>query len=277
MALSGSYDFTETTDQISTDALIGIGKLKIGGTASAAQLAECRNRLNKIVKALQNKNVFLWSVELQIHYITTCSEVLGTDSANYKCILGHTSTANTRPVTGLEWPMYWVESGASGLNHAIGSSYTSAGDFLTSNIIAIEQAAIRINGEDEPLEILTKDQWFKIEDKKEFGTPKYIFFDPKLSPRAYLSPIPTDVNEVINYKGVKLLQDLDSGSNNLDFPVSWLQTLTQMLMYDLCGPYQVDNQTRMIIKSDMKEALKEAMGGNRETSDNNFIVPAWGI
>jgi hypothetical protein len=36
--------------------------------------------------------------------------VTGTDTAVYRCILAHTSTADDRPITGANWETYWIES-----------------------------------------------------------------------------------------------------------------------------------------------------------------------
>lgn len=53
------------------------------------------------------------------------SEVLGTDTKNYTCILNHTAAALNKPVTGANWATYWAQKGSSGGTWVDGSAYTA--------------------------------------------------------------------------------------------------------------------------------------------------------
>ena len=52
--------------------------------------------------------------------------VVGTNTVDYKCIKGHTSSENTRPVSGGAWSAYWVSNGTTGQ----GAAWTDATNYL---------------------------------------------------------------------------------------------------------------------------------------------------
>lgn len=62
MATSGSTDWTLNRDQVITGALRKLGVLPSGGTPTAAQVADCKDSLNAIVKNLQAKGMPLWKI-----------------------------------------------------------------------------------------------------------------------------------------------------------------------------------------------------------------------
>jgi hypothetical protein len=51
------------------------------------------------------------------------SEVIGSDTKNYRCILSHASLADNMPVTGPNYSTYWTEAGSSGVAWASGTNY----------------------------------------------------------------------------------------------------------------------------------------------------------
>ena len=57
--------------------------------------------------------------------VGTTSQVTGTDSLNYSCIMGHTSDTTNKPITGQNWRMYWHQVGSSGSAWATATAYTN--------------------------------------------------------------------------------------------------------------------------------------------------------
>jgi len=51
------------------------------------------------------------------------SEVIGTDSLNYRCRLTHTAAATNKPITGEDYATYWSQLGAVGVAWASGTQY----------------------------------------------------------------------------------------------------------------------------------------------------------
>lgn len=55
--------------------------------------------------------------------VNTQSEVIGSDSSNYRCIRSHTSTTDTKPITGADYLLYWEAGGSSGSAWATDTDY----------------------------------------------------------------------------------------------------------------------------------------------------------
>jgi hypothetical protein len=76
------YDFTLTRDELIGQAYRKIGAIPQGATPSAAQITDAAKTLNRIVKTLSNRDVFLWGYETQAIdlVVGTASYALGTNS-----------------------------------------------------------------------------------------------------------------------------------------------------------------------------------------------------
>jgi len=65
--------------------------------------------------------------------------VTGTDGNTYLCILDHTSTAASKPITGASYSSYWTQIsqiGVTGSTWATATSYTSGVTWITANVAA---------------------------------------------------------------------------------------------------------------------------------------------
>ena len=63
--------------------------------------------------------------------ISTTSVVEGSDSLQYMCILKHTSVADTKPITGTNYQMYWRQAGSGG------SAWVTATEYGNGEILRI--------------------------------------------------------------------------------------------------------------------------------------------
>lgn len=61
--------------------------------------------------------------------VGTTSEVIGTDTANYQCILKHESSSDNRPITGASYSLFWKAGGSSGATWVTETDYTN-GDLI---------------------------------------------------------------------------------------------------------------------------------------------------
>jgi hypothetical protein len=75
----------------------------------------------KTDKDLSCQLLFIWPAPTSI---ATASEVTGTDGLNYKCTTSHTGAAESRPITGQSYRVYWDQQGSSGTTWVTGTSYT---------------------------------------------------------------------------------------------------------------------------------------------------------
>jgi len=56
----------------------------------------------------------------------TTSVVIGTDNDSYSCILCHTSSTETQPITGASWPLYWQKGTSTPTAWVDATAYTNA-------------------------------------------------------------------------------------------------------------------------------------------------------
>lgn len=71
MATSNSTDWTLNRDQAITAALRKLAVLPSGGTPSAAQISDCSDSLNAIIKAFQADGMPLWKINSQSFTVTS--------------------------------------------------------------------------------------------------------------------------------------------------------------------------------------------------------------
>lgn len=272
MAQSGSRDWTYTRTEITTKALQRLGQIGIADAPSISQLTYGAALQNQILKSWQAKNIQLWTNVWTPVDITSTgnSEVVGSDSNNYTCILGHTSaTATNKPITGATWQKFWYEKGSSGAAWANATGYTCAGDFdLGSGIKSVEQVFYRTeNYADQVLKQISMEEYWQLSSKVSFGTPTTFAVDMQLTPHIYLYPIPdaaSDYDGSIHYRGRYWLQDMDSASNNADLPVSWLYAFVSALAYELSFVYHVGEREKERLRADATMLLMEAQMGDTE-------------
>jgi len=80
--------------------------------------------------SLPSQKLFVWPIP-SVSSVSagetfgTVSEVTGTDGEYYDCIFPHTSSAQTRPVTGQDWPLFWQRTGTTGATWVTATDYTT--------------------------------------------------------------------------------------------------------------------------------------------------------
>ena len=72
--------------------------------------------------ALASQLLYVWPTPSSVG---TTSEVTGSDSLNYSCIMGHTSATDNKPITGANWRLYWRQTGSSGSAWVTATDYTN--------------------------------------------------------------------------------------------------------------------------------------------------------
>ena len=77
MALSGSFDFTVTRDDIITDAIRELGAIDIDESPSTAEVTFAARKLNILLKSLQKEHIFIHTLGRE-----TFNTVIGTGAYN---------------------------------------------------------------------------------------------------------------------------------------------------------------------------------------------------
>ena len=74
-------------------------------------------------RVLASQSIIVWPLP---NTIGTDSNVVGSDALNYLCIKGHTSTTETKPITGSSYRLFWRQAGSGGGAWATATEYTNS-------------------------------------------------------------------------------------------------------------------------------------------------------
>ncbi len=77
-------------------------------------------------RVLSSRTMRIWPAKSSIG---TTSEVTGSDTLNYQCIMLHTSAADNKPITGANYKLYWQQTGSAG------SAWVTATEYTNSDLI----------------------------------------------------------------------------------------------------------------------------------------------
>jgi hypothetical protein len=278
MTTSGSFNWELERDELITAALRKLGVVAQGKTASADQITEGAEALNTMIKEWQNDGVRLWTLEWIARPLDTASsEVTGTDSLIYTCILGHTSSSENKPVTGSNWSTFWRQTGSTGGAWANATAYTSIGDtYPGTDTLGIEKAFIREDGNDHPVRLVGWHTFLDIMNKYEnTGRPTHLLFDRMLPPRMALYPTPDVTTYVLHYLRVRMLEDFDASTDTPDAPPRWTKAIVYGLASDLAHDYGIRREERIDIDAKAVAFYERAKVGDRERTDENFVLPAY--
>lgn len=270
MALSGSYNYNLTRDEIIESALRKLGVVADGDNATADQLAVGAKTVNSIVKEWQNEGLLAWAVEWATQTLSASDVVVGTDGNDYECIRNHTSAATNKPVTGADYTTFWKATGETGSGSvwAVSTAYTSICNyFLDSKIIGISEAFIRRNYIDTPVTILSRENYFQQTSKTTSGLPNRAYFRLAQTPEIFLYPYPENATDVLHMSLVYKLQDFDSSSDNPDIMSNWLRALEFCLAADLGYNYGKTIDEIKALRAEGLQAKAKAAKNTQEPAD----------
>lgn len=276
MATSGVTTWTLNELEVYTEALEMLGVLEEGETPSPEQVTSARRTANIILKAWQVGHIYLHTREWVQKTFTASSEVTGTDGSIYTCILSHTATADNCPVTGANYTTYWSQKGDTGGTWTLGTAYASIGDFTPdADTFRIEKAFIRDAGTDTPVWIKRMADYMDLSDKDATGKPYMMVYDKQLSPRCYLHYQPDLTSYVLHYLKVRRIEDFTANTINSDLPIEGLHALTLAIAYKLSFKYGKPLNERLLLKEDLKAAMRSLKDSDDEAADDSFIEGAY--
>ena len=73
------------------------------------------------------KKLIIWPILTEVN---TQSEVIGTDTNNYRCVQSHEASSDNKPITGADYLRFWELGGSSGAVWATGTSYVAPQQIL---------------------------------------------------------------------------------------------------------------------------------------------------
>lgn len=270
-----STSWNATTSDIINRALRIVGALPTGNSPSNDEYNNAKYALNSLVKRISVDGVKLWTLEEIVYAIPTVSAVSGSDGNNYFAIKNHVSSNSNKPITGTEYTDNWA-LGADTTTTAwvSGSNYTSSNILsLSGQYQGIDSAFYRENNVDYPLQIISLQDYFSLEDKFVRCTvPTHISIDANLSGSSInIYPYPYTATGRIHILAVRYIQDFVNTTDNPDLPIEWVEALTYMLSALLADEYRKDLDERSWLQNKAESLYRRAMGNDRTIQDTMVV------
>ena len=266
MALSGSFDFTITRDELIQEAMERCGVLRLNKSATSDQLATFGRSLNLRVKALQASGLDLFTyrdaflfledgedayslgptgdhaTESYVKTTLSTDEIAASTSIDVVSITGISNGDNI----GIELDdgtLHWdTVNGAPGgttitLTTGLASAATT-GNYVfayTTKIqrpLKIADVFVRdVSDFDSPIELVSISEYRSLSNKTSEGSVVQATYDPQLTNgRLLVWPLTDDVTDVIGFVYKKPVDDFDAATNNAAFPVDWYEYLVAELV-----------------------------------------------
>lgn len=267
----------QTRNQIISRALRIIGVVAQGDTPSAEQFSEGTVALNALMLSLAVEDIKLWKREWLTKVLIPSSEVIGTDGLNYKCIRSHTASTLNCPVTGAEWPMYWVQTGTAGVAWVDLTAYTSIGDFLIdADTLKVMKFMTRLNGTEHDIAMVNYDVYLEQSQKWQTSTyPSYVWLDRGINQRAYLWPQPIDTSTIVHYYADKVIPELANASDNPDTHGKLYDLLSYTLASNLADEYGINLSERNYIAGKAERLKMMSRMNDDEDVTCSFMAGAY--
>lgn len=140
---------------------------------------------------------------------------------------------------------------------------------LSTRALDVSQAYTRVSDQDEPVQLLTREEYERLPDKTVTGKPYAAWIDrTRTATTATVYPVPTaaDVTAGTTLRLVnkRMIQDVTAGSDDIDFPPEWIETIVYNLAMRLAPDFgqAVDPGIAMMAK----ELYDDLEGQDREGS-----------
>lgn len=189
---------------------------------------------------------------------------------------GQSPTANQLTSCAMTLNMmvkYWQSQGLNIYalaNQTVDLVADTASYTLNPRPMAISNALRRdANGNDIPLDILTRNDYLALTDKDSSGAPVSIYYDHQVGTdnKMYIWPVPsnTDYDIIVYYQ--RTLEDFDAAADDADFPQEWYLPLAYNLATLLAPKYGVPAG-----KMDRIAAMAKTMKEEVESFDRDDYI-----
>lgn len=222
MAISNSYDWNLTRTEIISDALRIVGALGEWETASTTRLSRLTSILNGIIKMKQQIGMPLWKMSS-----------LGL------------------PITSFTGNVITVGGGTAEIVVAKPLKLYSA--WLCNYDLTISRRE---------LDIVGRREFLGGAPNYTTGSPHSIYMSPlREYSEFWVSPVPSDyaiANEYVEIHYQSEISDVDSSSDNIDFPPEWLLLITYELADVAAAMYGTPVTERQMISAKLKDLRRMA-------------------
>lgn len=310
MTVSGTNTFSQTRDDIISRALSILGVKTRGRALSAEEVNEASDALNLFVKGLKSEGDYLWKYAEGTLFLTTGQESYELDGSTTNATESFTDTTTSAAAvsgassivvtstTGFtigynigvmqdDGDLHWTTiSNIAGTTITLTAALTD--DVSSGATVYVYQTKINrpmkitsarrrdSSGYDTPLNRYERVDYFNLAQKSTQGQVTGYYYDPQLSDaKIYLYTAPSDATNTIKFTFQKMFFDFNSGTDSIDFPIEWAETLAFGLASRLCYDYGIDKTKSELIKRTADEMLRNLKGYDREESI--YFVPTYGL
>lgn len=231
MAVSAVNNFTVTRDDIIKAALRSLGVIGVGETPITEDYTNCSQALNIMIKSWSKKGLPLW-VTQEI----TIPLVVGVSS------------------------------------YSLGPTATGSGAIVMSKPLRVIDAFIRqTNNLDVPLTQISRNEYIRLGNKTSAGAPNLFYYDPQeANGKLIVYNVPSTATDVIHAQIQRMFYDMNSSTDNFDFPQAWFQALKWGLAAELCVEYAIDIQMIPYYEQKAMQTLQEAFDESVEEASVFF-------
>lgn len=315
MSRSGSYNFALDRDTIIKRAMQLVNIININQTARGADYAYAVDIFNSMIKLWQAEGIQLWN-RRQATLFTTyqayqysishtgdhCANnyvntTLSAAEASGQTVLSVTSSAgmtaadhigielsdNTRQWTTIDSVnspiQLTITTALTGATASGGTLITYTNKIADRPLRILDARTVNIVNSNTTIsmENIGYDEFFNIPVKETDGRPLNFYYDKLLDAGVlYLFPRPDNVNELVEFTYHEALEDVDNGTDSLDFPTEWTLPLIYGLAVELCVAFGKFEQLPTI--KGMADQYKQIVREFDNDEEPFFILPDvdWG-
>lgn len=117
-------------------------------------------------------------------------------------------------------------------------TFGASGDFNSIRPMLIERAAVIVNGQEMPVQVLTKDEWANVPNKTgQSGVPQKLYAEgtnPLETVHVYF--VPSDTNKLVLYS-MKPLTAFSTVNDSMEFPPGYTRAIRSNLAIELAPEY----------------------------------------
>lgn len=309
MATSGSIDFKLNRDELIKDALILLGAVGADQSVSSEDNNLGSRALNRLIKAWQGQGIHLWTETEATVFLeksqqsyalnastgdnasqTVVETTLSAAEASGQTILSITSTTGMTASDniGIELDdgtiqtttIVSVDSATQVTVTAALTGNAASGNFVftytTKLARPLDIISVRVkdkNGYETRVRRIGREDYFNQSDKASTGKIVQYYYDPQLSTgRLYVWPVSETVSDRLKITYRRSLEDMDSGTNDFDFPQEWLDALTYNLAVRLAPAF--GKQQKLQSLAPLAERFKQDMLDWDHEKGSVTILPA---
>lgn len=306
MTTSGNTNFVQTRNDIIREAYLKCRVAAEGEPVTAEMFTTAQRNLNSIIKFWQTQGYHLWKLKEGVLF-TEAGKVryrLGAESKD-RAVADFKENRVLYPIYegNNEFYLKWAEMPEAGDN--IGIVINSNRIFWTK-VSETDGQKVRVEdyipactacgakvyfynqpmgrplkimqarradvfGNEIEMQLLEREQYFKLVNKEMCSTPLNFYYDPQLPDGfLYLYPAPIDNGWMIKFTYQQPFDIFDASKNTADIPQEWIEPLIWELAYRLSPNCGLPLEEREWLKQQAAETLEQAK--NFDAEEGSFYI-----